>query len=339
MKISAAKLDQQLARGLSAAFLVSGDEPLLVSETCDRIRAAARAAGFGERELSIVERGFDWQALGGSVSNLSLFSTRRLVELRLATARPGEAGAKALSRLLEQPDPDRLLLVVTPKLDAAASRSKWVRGLEEQGVHVQVWPLDRGELPSWIRRRAAGLGMRLDRDAVALLVERTEGNLLAAAQELDKLAMLVGPVAVDEKAVLASVADSARFDVYGLSDAVLVGDGQRALRILGALQREGVEPVLVLWSLARDAALLARLQFALSAGEQPARAMQQQGVWRRRQPLVSNALGRLSGAVVAQLQRRVAAADRVIKGVQPGAPWDALADLALQMAQPRRAAA
>ncbi len=127
--------------------------------------------------------------------------------------------------------------------------------------------------------------------------------------------------------------------MYGLSDAVLVGDGRRALRILGALQREGVEPVLVLWSLARDAALLARLQFALSAGEQPARAMQQQGVWRRRQPLVSNALGRLSGAVVAQLQRRVAAADRVIKGVQPGAPWDALADLALQMAQPRRAAA
>ena len=338
MKIPAAKLDQQLARGLSSAYLVSGDEPLLVAESCDRIRAAARAAGFDERELSVVERGFDWLALDGNVSNLSLFSTRRLIELRLATARPGEAGAKALLRLLEQPDPDRLLLVVTPKLDAAASRTKWVRGLEEHGVHVQIWPLDRGQLPGWISRRAAGLGMRLDRDAVTLLVERTEGNLLAAAQELDKLAMLLGPVAVDEAAVLAAVADSARFDVFGLSDAVLVGDGQRALRILGTLQREGVEPVLVLWSLARDAALLARLRFALGAGEQPARAMQQQGVWRRRQPLVSKALSRLSGAVVVQLQQRVAVTDRVIKGVQAGAPWDALADLALQMAQPRAAA-
>ena len=176
MKIPAAKLDPHLARTLSSVYLVSGDEPLLVAESCDRIREQAREAGFTERELWVVERGFDWQRLGDSTSNLSLFSSRRLIELRLSSPRPGEAGARALKRLLEHPDPDRLLLVVTPKLDAAAGRSKWVQAMEQQGVHVQVWPLDRGQLPGWISRRAAGLGMRLDRDAVTLLVERTEGE-------------------------------------------------------------------------------------------------------------------------------------------------------------------
>jgi DNA polymerase-3 subunit delta len=335
VKIPAAKLDQQLTRALSAIYLVSGDDPLLAAEASDRIRAAARDAGFSERELHVVERGFDWAGLIADADNLSLFSSRRLIELRLASPRPGDAGAKSIQRLAEQPDPDRILLIVTPKLDSSASRSKWVAGIEASGVHVQVWPLERGQLPGWIKGRAARHGLKLNAAAVALLVERTEGNLLAAAQELDKLAILFGPVAVSDADVLAAVSDSARFDVFGLSDAALGGDTGRALRILGGLQTEGVEPVLVLWSLARDVALLAQLHFAISGGAPLAQAMQRNGVWSRRQPLVRAALGRLSRGQVTRLVARVAKTDQVIKGVIAGSTWDSLADLVIAVAQAR----
>ncbi len=335
MKIPAGKLEGQLARGLSGVYLVSGAEPLLVGEACDQIRARAREAGFSERELHVVERGFDWSALHADVNNLSLFSSRRLIELRLYSPRPQDAGSTTLLRLAEQSDPDRLLLIVAPKLDAAASRSKWVRAVATRGVHVQVWPLDRRQFPGWINRRAGGLGLSLQRDAVALLVERTEGNLLSAAQELDKLAMLLGSGTVDEKAVLAAVSDSARFDVFRLSDAALEGEPKRALRILGGLQGEGVEPVLVLWSLARDVALIGQLQFACAAGQDVSQAMQQRGVWPRRQPVVRAALQRLSRPALVRAVRRVAETDHVIKGVQTGSSWDALADLVLDIARPR----
>ncbi|MBT8061735.1 MAG: DNA polymerase III subunit delta, partial [Gammaproteobacteria bacterium] len=333
VKIPANKLDQQLARGLGTIYLVSGDEPLLVAEASDCIRSKARDAGFAERELHVVERGFDWASLGADADNLSLFSRQRIIELRLSSPRPGDAAAKTLVRFAEQADPDRLVLVVAPKLDASARRSKWAVAIENHGVHVQVWPLERRQFPAWIKARAVQCGLKLTTSAVKVIAERTEGNLLAAAQELDKLAMLLGPVAVDEAAVLAAVSDSARFDVFSLSDAALGGQAERALRILGGLQSEGVEPVLVLWSLARDVALLARLHFALSGGANLAQAMQQNGVWSRRQGLLRGAVGRLSHLSVARLVRQIAHVDQIIKGVQPGSSWDALADLVLNLAR------
>ncbi|HET7757796.1 MAG TPA: DNA polymerase III subunit delta, partial [Steroidobacteraceae bacterium] len=251
MKLTSDSLAAQLRDRLLPVYLISGDEPLLTGEAADAVRERARAAGFSEREVYFPERAPDWQELRGAARALSLFGSRRLLEIRLSSPRPGPAGNAALLSLLEAPGPDTLFLVLSPRLDRDAQGAEWVRAAEQRGAWVPVWPVDPARLVAWLRARARRLGIEAGDAALELLAERTEGNLLAAHQELGKLALLAGAAPVTPATVLASVADSARFDVLQLADAALAGEPARALRVLAGLRAEGTEPTLVLWALVR----------------------------------------------------------------------------------------
>ena len=332
MKIPLRQLSRQLERALAPAYLIAGDEPFLVEQGLAQIREAARATGFAERELHVVDRSFRWSELQASAGNLSLFAARRILEVRMASSRPGESGGAALCELAEHTDPDRLLLVaVGAKLDAAAARSAWVKAFEERGVLIEVWPVERGELPEWISGRARQLGVELSADAAELLADRVEGNLLAADQEIRKLALTLPGRPVGEAEILEAVTSSARFDVFRLTDAVLEGDAARALRVLGGLRAEGVEPTLVSWALSREITLLARLAYAQAHGENVDNALARLGVWRRRQPAIKQALRRYGVPRTTQYLRQAAEVDSVIKGAALGRPWEALTALVLAM--------
>lgn len=328
MKLAAGQLVRHLERDLAAAYFIAGEEPLLLTQALARLRRAARQRGFTEHDLHVVERGFRWAELEGTADNLSLFGERRILELRLSSPRPGDAGARCIRGLVERPDPDRLLIVsVAAKLDAPAARSAWVKSLETHGVRIDVWPVDRVELPRWIGARALELKLKLSKDAIELLADRVEGNLLAAEQELTKLALTAGDAIVDERAVLEAVANSARFDVFRLTEAVVQGQLVRSLRVLEGLRVEGVQPVLVSWALGREIALLAKLKFAVLTGASIDQALARHGIWRRRQPGVKRAVARLSWAAAKALVAQAAEVDSVIKGARFGRPWDALAQL------------
>jgi len=330
--VAADKLGAELARALAPVYLVTGDDPLLTIEAADRIRAAARKAGFQDRTVFSVERGFDWQELAAASANMSLFAERRLLELRLSSAKPGTVGGKALSAYAGAPPEDNLLLILAPRIDKKALQSSWARALDKAGVVVQVWPLDRRQLPRWIAGRMAEEGLRPAPGAADLIADRVEGNLLAADQEIRKLALLLGQGNVSEEDVARAVTDSARFDVFALVDAVDAGDLGRSQRILAGLRGEGVEPVLVLWALTREIRALAGVAWKLGQGGIEGDAMRRAGIWPRRQPLARRILARQPLPALHGLLRQTARVDRVIKGSLPGRPWQALTDLVTAMA-------
>jgi len=254
MKLTLESLPAQLEQRLLPAYLVSGDEPLQVNEAGDRIRARARAAGFAEREVFFIERAASiWDEAQQAAQSLSLFASRRTVEIRLPTGKAGVAGGAALQRLIAAAGEDLLLLVITGRLERDTQSAEWVRALEARGAWLPIWPPNRAQVPQWLRQRARAVQLELEEPAAALLAERCEGNLLAAQQEIDKLALLLpAGTRVGVAEVAASSADSARFDVFQLGEAVRATDATRALRILGGLQAEGAEPPLVLWALLRE---------------------------------------------------------------------------------------
>lgn len=322
MKLSPESLATHLEQRLLPAYLVSGDEPLLTGEAADAIRARARAAGFTEREAHFLERGSDWDDVRASAGNLSLFGSRRLLELRLPTARPGVAGNNALLSLLQRDDPDTLLLIITPRLDRDAQGTQWFRALDSRGGWVPVWPVEADKLAGWLRGRCRRLRLEIDAEALALLAERTEGNLLAAHQELEKLRLLAPAAVITAETVLASVADSARFDVFRLSEAVLEGEADRALRVLTGLRTEGTEQTLALWALTRA---LRDLWGAVSG---PGRV---RAGWQRQAAALEKAVRRAPRLSFRALALRAARADRMIKGRLQGNAWDEMALLAVDI--------
>ena len=334
MKFAARKLTDHLAHQLAPVYVVTGDEPLLVSEALKEIRVRARQDGFEQREHYVIERTFKWQELEASANNLSLFSNRRVIELRLPTPRPGDLGSRTLRALVERSDPDLILLIATTKLDAAAAKSVWIRCIEKHGVVVEVWPIDRPELPRWITQRAATAGLNLTASAAELLADRVEGNLLAADQEIQKLVMSLGEGTADELAVLEEVASNARFDVFRLADAILSGDAGRAMRVLDGLRVEGIAPALVSWAISRDLCLLARLKVAALIGESEASSLNRPEFRRQRQPLVRNALRRFELDQLTSLLVRASEVDNVVKGTLRGNPWDELIRLVMVMLDP-----
>jgi len=294
MKLTLENLSAQLAERLLPVYLVSGDEPLLVGEASDAIRARARARGFAEREVFFIERS---SAVWDEVRQAAL----------MPGGKPGVTGAAALLRLFEAAGEDLLVVIIADKLERETQASEWVQALQRRGAWLPIWPVERARLPEWLRARFAAAGLTANSDALALLAERSEGNLLAARQEIDKLAMLLprgATVSVAE--VAAGSADSARFDVFQLGEAVRSADAARALRILGGLRAEGAEPVLVLWSLVREL-----------------RAQQAAGP--------SDASARAQGLPFARLAMRAGRADRMAKGLSAGDPWDELALLAVEL--------
>ena len=326
LKLTSDSLAPHLAQQLRPVYLVSGDEPLLAAEAADAVRARARAAGFSERDVHFIERAGDWEDVRGSTANLSLFGARRLVEIRLASGKPGVAGNAALVALLERADPDTLFLILAPRLDRDAQGAQWVSAVDAKGAWVQVWPVDAARLAGWLKARAGRLGLNMNEEALELLAERTEGNLLAAHQELAKLALLAAGAPVFAEAVLASVADSARFDVFQLGEAVLAGETPRALRMLAGLRAEGTEPTLALWALTKAVRDIWNSQ-AGGTARAPS--------WQRQAAALAQAQRRAPRLSFSGLVRRAARADRMIKGRLGGDAWDEMALLAAELcAQP-----
>src|SRR5262245_48531751 len=324
VKLTADSLSGHLTRQLKPAYLVSGDEPLLAAEATDAIRRKARESGFTERRIFFVERGFDWNELRAETQALSLFAERRVLDVRMPSGKPGE-GAELLRDLVQKPVPDQLLLVSCGKFEYQALQSEWIKAFEQSGVWVQVWPVDVSRLPDWVSARMRSRGLIAEPAAAELLAERAEGNLLAAQQEIDKLALLVKPGPVDAASLSQVVADSARFDVFQLGDAMLRGDARRALRILDGLRGEGVEPTLVLWAVTRELWAL----WQQSSRDQSGRGAP---AWQRPNPALLAAAHRLRKVPIADFVRLAVRVDRTIKGREIGDPWDALVTLVARVA-------
>ncbi|MCG6971406.1 MAG: DNA polymerase III subunit delta [Gammaproteobacteria bacterium] len=325
-------LPTQLSQGLKPVYIISGDEPLQAGEACDAIRQQARTQGFSEREVMHAEKGFDWEQFLAASNSLSLFAEQRLIELRIPSGKPGDKGSKALQEYANNPAPDTVLLVIAGKIEKAAQNSKWYKALDAIAVSVQVWPVEAKMLPQWIRRRMQAKGMQPTADAITLLAERVEGNLLAAAQEIDKLLLLHGAGPVDFAAMAESVADSARYDIYGLVDAALSGDSKRVVRMLAGLKAEGAETVLLLWALTREIRSLEAMTAQLEQGERLEQVIAKYRVWPKRKPIVTAGLRRHQRRVWLHLLQRAAHLDLMIKGRKTGNVWDELLQLCLMMA-------
>jgi len=313
LKLTTDSLVAHLEQHLLPVYLVSGDEPLLVAEAADAVRARARASGFDERETYFIERASDWEEASAAAGNLSLFAARRIIEVRLASAKPGVAGGAALVKLAKSAAQDLVVLVIAPRVDRDAQSAAWVQAIEAAGAWVQIWPVEDPLFVAWLNGRARGLGLKLDADALELLAQRTEGNLLAAQQELQKLQLLFPDTVVNAAAVLAGVADSTRYDVSQLTEAALAGAAARALQVLAGLRAEGVEAPLVLWGLSRAA----RELWHAHAGA-PQR-------WQQQGRALSQGLRRARTVPFARVARRAERADRMIKGRLLGDAWDELA--------------
>lgn len=332
MKISANQLTSQLSKSLLSCYLVTGDEPLLVQEALDAIRATAREQGFGTRELFVQATGFDWGELSSAGGNMSLFAERQIIELRLPTGKPGVKGSAAIAEFAANAGGDILFIVSAPKLDRSSSNAKWVKALEQHGGVVQVWPVSNRDLPGWINARMKHAGLQPDRDAVRLVADRVEGNLLAAQQEIEKLRLLHGEGEISAADVDAAVADSSRFDVYKLVDAAVSGNAARAIRILGGVRTEGVEPVIVMWALTRELRTLAGLADAIRGGSDLSAAMRQARVWQNRQDLVRACIARHQPGDFYRLLKLAREADAAAKGQKCADPWQLATEIVLELA-------
>jgi len=333
MQLKPEQVDAHLRKSLAPVYFISGDEPLRVMEAADAIRAVARGQGYDERDVLTAQAGFDWDRLMSEAGNLSLFSQRRVLDLRLPTGKPGAEGSKALRAYAERPPDDTLLLVTAGKLEPAARKSKWVQALDKAGVVVFVWPLKGQEFNAWVTQRMRQRGLKPTPDAVTLLSERVEGNLLACVQEIEKLYLLQGEGEVDAGAILSLVADNARYDVFGLLDSTLAGKASRSVRMLQGLRAEGIVPQIVIWALSRELRQLTAMAATVASGQPVQAVLSQYRVWpAERKSIVAAALQRLSVARCHALLQHCARVDRVSKGQAAGNAWDELLQLTLNLA-------
>jgi DNA polymerase-3 subunit delta len=333
MRLYPEKLQAHLQQQLLPVYLISGDETLLVQECADAVRAAARSAGCSERE--VIEAGgrdFDWQVILQSAGNLSLFAERRLLELRLPSGKPGTEGSKALLEYLEVASPDDVLLIIAGKIDKQSTNSKWYKALDKAGATVQLWPVDARELPRWLQQRVSAAGMQIDRDAVQLLAERVEGNLLAAVQEVEKLKLLATDGHITAETVTEGVLDSARYNLFDMVDTALAGNARDSLRKLQGLRGEGTEPPVILWALAREVRTLFDARQDCERGSNPQQALSARRVWKNRMGLMQAALGRHDDRSAGDLMQQLLDTDASIKGFGPGNPWQQLENLVLTIA-------
>lgn len=307
---------------LAPMYLLAGQEPLLLLEAADAVRAAARAQGFLEREvLEAGESHFDWGSLAAATQQVSLFGdSRKLIDLRIPTGKPGKDGAEALKAYAARPASEAVLLVTCMQW-GKAFETAWVDAVAARGWYVPVWPVKRAELPGWIAARARERGLALDDDAVAMLAERTEGNLLACAQEIEKLMLLAKGGRIDGRGLDALLAEQSRLDIFALSDAVLAGETTRALRVLRSLQAEGESPVPIVGWLGGQMELLARVLDGEVEGRSIVQGLRAERVWDVRLPMYEGALARLGRPGVRRALVAFARLDRIGKGQEPGDPW------------------
>lgn len=336
MNIPAERLPDQLSRGLAALYVVVGDEPLAAQEASDAIRAAARAAGHSERNVYTVQGRYNWQGIFASGDNLSLFAERRLTEIRIPSGKPGVDGAKALEAYAAKLPADTLTLISLPGIDWKAMQSRWFAALAKTGVVVEARPIDRTALPGWIERRLAKQGLRAERAALERLADQVEGNLLAAQQEIDKLALLLPPGNVTLADVEHAVVDVSRLEADALADALFAGDAARFAQIVADLKDSGEAVPAILWQVSSAVQLLLRLKSAVAQGDSLPGVMRT--LWGRdkqRAPQIERALKRLSLPRVESALADLALIDRQAKGLERvGDPWDTLLWVGMTLAEP-----
>ncbi|MDP3009354.1 MAG: DNA polymerase III subunit delta [Methylococcales bacterium] len=324
MRLKPEQLNAALQKGLASVYFLSGDEPLQLGEMADAIRKTARASGYLSREIFSVETGFSWNQLALSADSLSIFSDKKIIELRIPTSTVGTEGAKALTAYCERLPDDTLLLISIGKLASATLKSRWLESIDKVGVVIQVWALDGQDLLNWLQQRLLQRGLHVESDGIKLLASRIEGNLLAADQEITKLYVLYGAGQLSTAQISDAVADSSRYDVFKLMDWVLAAQTNRIIKILAALRAEGIAAPVILWALTREARSLIHIKLALAGGQHKDTVFRNNQIWDKRKPVVDKALTRLNLQQLNSILVLAAQADRQIKGQQSGDAWETL---------------
>lgn len=320
-----------LKKSLPPLVWISGDDPLLMQEACDDVRALAREKGFTEREIMHAGKDFNWSDLLHSTNSLSLFAERKLIELRLTTVKLDQAQKSILHALLETPSEDNLILISSPKLEKAMLKAKWFAPIDKNAAVVQIWPVKSNELPGWIAHRLQHYGMQADRDAIQLLADRVEGNLLAATQEIEKLHVLHDGSTLDARTIAQSVADSSRHSVYDLIDCCLLGRADKALNILHHLKAEGEAHLPISNALLREVRTLLQLSEQIDAGHNILGVIKAAHVWYNRQAAVEAVLKRTSLKEFENMLQKLRLIELSIKGSLAANPWDELQSLVMDL--------
>jgi len=330
MPIKLEQLAGSLQRGLAPIYLVGGEEPLLLQECCDQIREAAKAQGFVERELLQADGNSDWSELEQAAAP-SLFASQKIIDLRLRTGKPGQKGARVLTEWAESPDPNIILLISCEKWDMGSRKSKWASALDKAGVRVDIWPINARDLPAWLEQRMLQQGMQPEPEVLRLLADRLEGNLLAARQEIDRLALVkgAGPVTVDD--VLKVVVDSSRFDAFALAEHMLSGNLRDGLRVAAGLKRMNTPLPLLLGALLKELKTTEAFRLAMRGGEQESMVFRRLNIWYNRQNTVRAAARRLDTLKLFGAFKTLALIDRQSKGRAAGDPWQSIDTLLLQL--------
>lgn len=332
MQIRAEQLTVHLQKNLAPLFLISGEEPLLMQEACDAIRTAVHQASFTEREIYTVDTHFNWQHFIASNQALSLFSSKQLLELRFTTHLPNDTASKALLTYCEKLSPDKILLIITGKLDKKAQQATWYQTILKIGITVSIWPIEKPQLPQWIAQRLQATGLQVEPAGIQLLADYAEGNLLAAVQEITKLRLIHTKTQLTAQDISQAITDNARFDVFNLTDAALQGDKKRITRIVDNLKAEAVEPTIILWALAREIRSLITQAYAITPGKTLDKVLQEQRVWEKRKPLIRAALQRNSIHKLYKYLQHASKIDQIIKGTEVGNCWDEIKALSLALA-------
>lgn len=333
MKIAYHQLQQQLGTHLQPIYLVSGDEYLLVDDAVQKIYTYARNFDYVEREIFQVEPHFEWEQLLANAYNLSLFTTKSILELRIPNAKPGDVGSKVLQSYAKQPPKDKLLVIVTSKLDAAAQKSAWVKAIENVGLVVQIWALEGQQLMTWFASRIKMVGIDIDQRDIKLLIEHSEGNLLAAAQDIEKLRLLYGEGRINTEQILAALSDNARFDVYDFVMSALLGDAKRAVRILECLKQEGLATAIILWAITRELRSLIAIRRSLQQAHNIDDVLQAHRIRQQQKTAYKAVLKRHTVADFTTMLHSAAEIDFLIKGAEKGNVWHDLTALGLQLAR------
>lgn len=337
MQLRAEALDAQLAKSLAPLYVITSDEHLLALEAADKIRKAARAQGFTEREVLVVERYFKWGELSAANQSQSLFGDRKLIELRIPSGKPGKEGGQALQDYVADLNPDNVTLITLPKLDWQTQKSAWVSALQRSAAYIEIPLVERAQLPAWIGTRLAAQQQSADRASLDFIADRVEGNLLAAHQEIQKLALLHPPGKLSFEQVQDAVLNVARYDVFKLNEAMLAGDSARLVRMIEGLKGEGEALPLVLWAMAEEVRTLLKLKAGSAQGKPVGMLMKEMRIWGPRERLMEPALRRLTLGVLEDALREAAQVDRMVKGLRAkgfaGDAWDALLQLGLKLAR------
>lgn len=339
MNLRPDRLEAALEKSLAPVYLIAGGEPLIVEECRDAVLAAAHRREFRDRDVIHVDARFDWGVLDGLAVEQSLFASRKVFDLRLPTGKPGTDGSKWFCKWAERPDPDRLLIVSCGAWDASTRKTKWAAELARVGALIEVWPVRPNELPKWITGRMRARGLVPEAEAVALLAEHVEGNLLAARQEVEKLALLHPEGAITVEQVRDAVGNNARFDAFRLGECLLAGREAEALRVADGLRRTDIAIQAITGALYYQLAQLDGVRSSMAQGDNEARAFAKHRVFRMHQPLVRQALGRLDGRRLGAAFRSLSRIDRQGKGQEPGDPWQTLNGMILDLGHGARPAA